>query len=215
VTTVFFLRHAESTANRNGILAGRIPDISLSERGFKESRKLVKTLSDLEFDLIISSPLQRCVETLTPFLKRSGKSLTLEPGFQEMDYGTWSGKELKKLSKKSEWKSVQSNPQKFRFPKGESFKEASRRVSAALERIEEQNPKKRILVATHGDIIKLAVTLTLGLPINKFQKLIVDPASISTVDLEHKKVIALNQKARKQWSFDLSVRSLIGGGTDR
>jgi probable phosphoglycerate mutase len=132
-----------------------------------------------------------------------------------MDYGTWSGKELKKLSKKSEWKSVQSNPEKFRFPKGESFKEASRRVSAALERIEEQNPKKRILVATHGDIIKLAVTLTLGLPINKFQKLIVDPASISTVDLEHKKVIALNQKARKQWSFDLSVRSLIGGGTDR
>jgi hypothetical protein len=43
----------------------------------------------------------------------------------------------------------------------------------------------------------------------------VDPASISTVDLEHKKVIALNQKARKQWSFDLTVRSLIGGGTDR
>jgi probable phosphoglycerate mutase len=78
-----------------------------------------------------------------------------------------------------------------------------------------QYPKQRILVATHGDIIKLAVALTLGLPINKFQKLIVDPASISTVDLEHKKVIALNQKARKQWSFDLSVRSLIGGGTDR
>ena len=215
MTTVFFLRHAESTANRNGILAGRIPDISLSERGFKESKKLVKTLTDLEFDLIISSPIQRCVETLTPFLKRSGKNLTLEPGFQEMDYGNWSGKELKILSKKPEWKSVQSNPEVFRFPKGESFKEASQRVSAALERIEEQYAKKRILVATHGDIIKLAVALTLGLPINKFQKLIVDPASISTIDLEHKKVIALNQKARKQWSLDLNVRSLIGGGTDK
>ena len=215
MTTVFFLRHAESTANRNGILAGRIPDISLSERGFKESKKLVKTLSDLEFDLIISSPIQRCVETLTPFLKRSGKNLTLEPGFQEMDYGNWSGKELKILSKKPEWKSVQSNPEVFRFPKGESFKEASQRVSAALERIEKQYAKKRILVATHGDIIKLAVALTLGLPINNFQKLIVDPASISTIDLEHKKVIALNQKARKQWSLDLSVRSLIGGGTDK
>lgn len=215
MTTVFFLRHAESTANRNGTLAGRLPDISLSERGFRESRKLVKILSDLEFDLIISSPIQRCVETLNPFLKKSGKSLTFEPGFQEMDYGTWSGKELKKLSKKPEWKLVQSNPEKFRFPKGESFKEASQRVSAALERIKEQNPRKRILVATHGDIIKLAITLTLGLPINKFQKLIVDPASISTIDLEHKKVISLNQKTRKQWSFDVSVRSLIGGGTDR
>lgn len=215
MTTIFFLRHAESNANRSGILAGRLPNISLSDSGSRESRKIAKTLCDLELDLIISSPLQRCIETISPFLKRSGKNLTFEPGFQEMDYGTWSGKELKTLSRKPDWKTIQSQPEKFRFPKGESFKEASKRVSAALKRIESENPKKRILIVTHGDIIKLAVTATLGLPINKFQHFIIDPASISTIDLQHKKVIALNQKSRRNWSFDVNLRSLIGGGTDR
>ena len=90
MTTIFFLRHAESLANELGVLAGRTPGISLSERGSKQAKGLVKELSKYEFDVVISSPLDRCIQTIDPFRQKADITIVEMEDFQEMDYGNWS-----------------------------------------------------------------------------------------------------------------------------
>lgn len=216
MTTVFFLRHAESTANEKGVLAGRTPGVELSDRGAKQAKKLTSYLSDFDFDVIISSPLERCLQTVAPYLDKTSKELHELSEFQEMDYGSWSGRELNVLAKKREWQIIQKTPEEFGFPRGESFKAAARRVRKGLSAIQRDYPDKRILIVSHGDIIKIAVTVSLALPLKNFQKLIIDPGSLTSINLSQGKLLFLNQKANlKSKVSQLGNRLMLGGGTDR
>ena len=72
-----FIRHAHSTANDAGILSGQLPGISLSKKGKKQAELLVDRLGSSHFDSIRVSPMQRCEETIAPWLK-SGYSRGLK-----------------------------------------------------------------------------------------------------------------------------------------
>ena len=183
-TLIYFLRHGHSTANAKGVLAGRDNSIALSERGQVEASELAIELKDQRWDQVISSPITRCVETLAP-LRRSLRSQKNPPTFSrdsafiEMDYGQWSGKKLALLSKKSQWADIQQRPSSFTFPEGESFLETSNRVSERLLQL--SHTGKRIIVCSHGDIIKLALADALGSHIDHFQRISISPASISAI----------------------------------
>jgi len=215
VTTIFFLRHAESLANELGVLAGRTPGIGLSKRGSKQAKGLVKKLSHYKFDVAISSPLERCIRTIEPYRKKTEIVFVEMKDFQEMDYGNWSGKELKKLAQKKEWKIIQNNPEAFTFPKGESFKNAAKRVKNALVSIENDFKNQSVLIVSHGDIIKIAITLLLGMQLKHFQKITIDPASLTAFNIDAEKLLFLNQKSKGRWNVNLSQRFQLGGGTDR
>ena len=215
MTTIFFLRHAESLANELGVLAGRTPGISLSERGSKQAKGLVRELSKYEFDVVISSPLDRCIQTIDPFREKADITIVEMEDFQEMDYGNWSGKELKALAQKKEWKIIQNNPQTFTFAKGESFRNAAKRVKNALVSIEKHFKGQNVLIVSHGDIIKIAITLLLGLQLKHFQKITIDPASLTAFNIEAQKLLFLNRKSKKRWNGNLNQRFQLGGGTDR
>ncbi len=216
MTTIFFLRHAESLANETGVLAGRTPGISLSKRGSKQAKALVKYLSSFKFDVIVSSPLERCLQTIEPYLKKHQITLIEMNEFQEMDYGSWSGKELKKLSKKKDWQVIQERPETFTFPNGESFNEAATRVRVGLKKIEKENSNQSILVVSHGDIIKMATTVSLGLPLKNFQKLTIEPASLTSINLLGQKLLFLNQKAgRRPRTRNMIQGFLLGGDSDK
>lgn len=214
MTTIFFLRHAESRANELGVLAGRTPGIRLSERGLRQSKGLVKHLSIYKFDVVISSPLERCMQTIEPFCKKADITIVEMEDFQEMDYGNWSGKELKILSQKTEWKKIQNSPETFAFAKGESFRSAAKRVKNALVSIEKDFKDQNVLIVSHGDIIKIAITVLLGLQLKQFQKLTIDPASLTAFNVDAQKLLFLNQKSRKL-KMNLSHKFQLGGGTDR
>lgn len=215
MTTIFFLRHAESLANELGVLAGRTPGIRLSERGSKQAKGLVKQLSNYKFDVIISSPLERCIQTIEPFRKKANITILEMEDFLEMDYGNWSGKELKALAQKKEWQIIQNYPERFTFAKGESFKNAAKRVKNALDSIEKQFKDQNVLIVSHGDIIKIAITVLLGLQLKHFQKITIDPASLTAFNIEAQKLLFLNQKCKKRWNGSLNQRFQLGGGTDR
>ena len=215
MTTIFFLRHAESLANELGVLAGRTPGVRLSERGLKQAKGLVKQLSNYRFDVVISSPLERCIQTIEPFRKKADISTVEMEAFQEMDYGNWSGKNLKKLAQKKEWKIIQNTPETFTFPKGESFRNAAKRINNALISIERDFKDQNILIVSHGDIIKIAITLLLGLQLKNFQKITIDPASLTAFNIDAQKLLFLNLKSKGRWNVNLSQRFQLGGGTDR
>ena len=187
---VILLRHAHSTANLAGILAGRDNSVSLSPRGFKESVDLAPFLSSHRFDAIYSSPLTRCQETIAPWVQASGVSVDLVDDLIEMEYGSWSGETLAKLSKKKKWEIIQSRPSTFRFPDGESFLEMSARANQAVLDLAEG--KERILVVSHGDVIKAILAFHLGMNLDTFQRISVDPASISIIHVPSSRVVKVN-----------------------
>ena len=187
-TTIYFIRHGHSTANGRGILAGRDNSIKLSAQGREEAQHLANRLANEKFDQLLSSPIARCLETIEPIRKtyrsqRKPPAFSRDNSFVEMDYGKWSGKKLALLSKKSEWSQIQNQPSSFIFPSGEGFLDASHRISERL--LELSTVGGRILICSHGDIIKLALAQALGIHLDHFQRIAISPASISAISYAH------------------------------
>jgi broad specificity phosphatase PhoE len=209
---IYLLRHAESEANARGILAGRDYSVNLTAKGFKDSRKIKSKLAKIDFTRVYSSPITRCVQTVTPYLDSNPRiDVTLTESLIEMDYGAWSGKKLSSLSKKKEWSLIQKRPAEFTFPNGEGFQEMRKRVKSFLNSmIDADGP---ILIVSHGDIIKMALTITLDLPLNKFQNFVVAPASISIIDYSQrsKSVISTNQRITDAGIISRASKFILGG----
>ena len=190
---VLLVRHAHSTANLKGILAGRDNRVALSPRGRQEAVELAPVLATMDFDGIYSSPLRRCKETLVPYLQGRSEQLHLVDELIEMEYGSWSGKSLSTLSRNELWKSIQSRPSTVRFPEGESFGEMSLRANQAVLNL--AAGKSRILILSHGDVIKSIVAFHLGLSLDQFQRISIDPASITRIQVPSSQVVQVNSTA--------------------
>jgi probable phosphomutase (TIGR03848 family) len=196
MTTFLLLRHAHSVANKAGILAGQLEGIGLSKDGIAQVNKLTSSFENLKIDRIISSPMQRCLETVEGIARSKRKRISIDERLIEMNYGSWSGKKLSKLSRMKEWKVIQTKPSAFRFPQGESFKELEERIESLLKDLSRKYPKETILIITHGDIVKIAASLTVGSGLNNFQKFAVDPCSLTTLSWGSKArlLLTFNQK---------------------
>lgn len=213
---IYFLRHAQSEANLTGVLAGRMPGVALSTRGKKQAVEVAKTLSSFEFSAIYSSPIERCLETVAPLAKVLRKRVRVSDDFIEMDYGKWSGKKLSLLSTDPLWRKIQGSPSKVTFPDGESFLAAERRIRRGIRRIAHAHPKGKVLIVSHGDPIKIALQISLNGELDDFQRLVIDPASISIVQWPTKVIYGINQPATRSVTLKTgSNRRALGGGSDR
>lgn len=179
--TIYLLRHGHSTANAKSILAGRDFKVSLSATGKKQALAVESELKGKKFAKIYSSPLPRCIQTLQPLSTRLQTKVEISDGVIEMEYGDWSGKKLTLLSRTKLWKSIQNRPSLVRFPGGESFLEMQSRAVEAVRSI--AIPGESVLLCSHGDVIKAIVAGFIGLHLDNFQSLSVDPASITIIDL--------------------------------
>lgn len=220
MTSFLLLRHAHSTANESGVLAGRLEGVALSRIGIKQAQTLNQALKDHRIDRIFSSPLLRCRETIQPTAKVRKKRVHYDDSFIEMDYGLWSGKKLKGLAKEKSWKTIQQNPSSFTFPQGESFSKAASRIERGLNSLAKKYPKETILIVSHGDIIKIALQLSHGGPLNNFQRFIVDTCSLSEIHWTptRRSVVRTNTRLVKP-SFvalaksTMKSRKQLGGGS--
>ena len=180
VTTVLLVRHARSTANTAGILAGRSPGVALDDAGRDQAAQLIERLRDVPIRRIVSSPLDRCLQTVTPLAQERGIPVDTDPDLAEVDYGAWTGQSLKDLSGRPEWATVQQQPSAMVFPEGESMPAMAARVAAAVRRIAATGGGP-VLVCSHGDPIAAVLADALGMHFDSFQRLAVRPASLSVV----------------------------------
>ena len=144
---------------------------------------------------IYSSPMERAMETAEPIAQALGLETVIRSGLLETDCGDWAGKTVKSLSRRKIWKEVQNNPSTFRFPGGETFIECQERMVAEFESLRTQHaPMDTVICVSHADPIKLLVAHYLGLPFDNFQRLAIEPASISVLYLDDKgcRLLALN-----------------------
>ncbi|MBP2336431.1 putative phosphomutase (TIGR03848 family) [Saccharothrix coeruleofusca] len=186
MATVILLRHARSTANGSGVLAGRQPGVRLSDKGEEQAKALVDRLADIPVDAVVTSPLERCGATLEPLLAARGLTPVVEPELAEVEYGEWTGRELKGLVEEPLWSVVQQHPSAAVFPGGEGLAAVQARAVAAVRRhdariTEEFGPRAVWVACSHGDVIKAVLADALGVHLDGFQRIVVDPASVSVV----------------------------------
>lgn len=183
MTTLFLVRHG-LTGQTGTTLYGRTAGIPLDHRGEAQARALVERFATVRLTAIYSSPLERCRQTVEPLAAAQRLAVTERPGLIEMDAGSWTGKQLSRLRRTRAWGEVQTSPSTFRFPgNGESFAEAWDRVGADVDAIARRHPKGRVAVATHGDIARLILSRYLDTPLDAFQRIVIDTASVSVVQL--------------------------------
>ncbi|TDV43671.1 histidine phosphatase family protein [Actinophytocola oryzae] len=186
MATVVLLRHARSTANNAGRLAGRSPGVELDETGRKQAEGLVERLTAVPVAAVVCSPMLRCEQTIAPLVASRGLTPVTEPSLSEVDYGDWTNRELKELGKEKLWSVVQAHPSAAVFPGGEGLANVQARAVAAVRahdaRItEEHGPSAVWLLCSHGDVLKAILADALGQHLDTFQRIVVNPASVSVV----------------------------------
>jgi probable phosphomutase (TIGR03848 family) len=182
VTTVLLVRHGVTAANQGGVLAGWTPGVRLAESGVEQVRTLGERLSGVPVAAIISSPLDRCLQTAEALAAGRDIAVETDERLGEAKYGDWTGKELKVLAKDPLWKIVQAHPSAVTFPGGEALREMqARAVEAVREHNARLGPDATWIAVSHGDVIKGILADALGMHLDGFQRIMVDPASVSVV----------------------------------
>lgn len=217
-----FIRHAHSTANDAGILSGQLPGVSLSKKGMKQAENLVERIGASAFDSARVSPLQRCEETIAPWLNsrysKGLKSYQIEDALIEMDYGSWSGRKLSSLSREKMWKEIQNRPSTVKFPDGERMRSMQKRALSSVSDAINQKKNGTHLFVSHGDVLKAIVASLLKIKLDDFQSLVIDPASITVIDFDGSKsrLLAFNDShspLAPMTTMEKSTKALLGGGS--
>jgi probable phosphomutase (TIGR03848 family) len=186
VPTLILLRHGKSTANGAGVLAGRTAGVQLDDTGVAQAEKVVDRLAGVPLAEIVCSPMVRCEQTVAPLAAARGLTPLTEPELSEVEYGAWTGRELKTLAKEPLWRVVQAHPSAAVFPGGEGLAAMQARAVAAVRRHDARiaaahGPHAVWLACSHGDVIKAVLADALATHLDNFQRIMVDTCSISVV----------------------------------
>ena len=131
-------------------ITGRLPGVSINKEGEEQARRLVR----LSADAIVSSPMERTIQTATPLAEHLGLQIQADEAFVEVDFGSWSGLTLTELDAIPEWKIFNQFRSSFRLPGGEMMLEVQRRVVEGLARHAAANSGKIVAVFSHADVIR-------------------------------------------------------------
>jgi len=184
VTTVLLVRHG-LTAMTGPVLAGRTPGVDLDDRGRTQAAEVARRLAGVAIERIVSSPLERCQQTAQLIAELRGVIVETDARLTECGYGDWTGQEIKKLAKDPLWKVVQSHPSAVTFPGdgGEAMRDAQvRAVDAVRSWNDTLGAHATWLACSHADIIKAIVADALGMHLDTFQRIVVDPCSVTVIN---------------------------------
>lgn len=191
MTTVLLIRHGRTKANAKGILAGWSPGVDLDSAGISQAKDLAKRLAHIPISKFVSSPLPRCLQTAEILASVQHRQATLETDLRlaECRYGDWTGKKLRDLAKDPLWRLVQETPSAVHFPgpDSESLLGVYHRANEAVAfwvsgtKAEAVRVNEVIALISHGDVIKTVLASALGMHLDLFQRIVVDPCSVSVV----------------------------------
>ena len=183
MTTVVLVRHG-LTHMTGPVLAGWTPGLHLDERGQKQATAVAERLRPVTFAAMVSSPLDRCLDTIGAIADGREGAVQIDDRLGECRYGDWTGRPLKELAKDPLWKVVQNHPSAVTFPgpEGEPLRETQNRAVAAVRDWNARlGPDATWLACSHGDVIKAIVADAMGLHLDSFQRIMVDPCSVTVI----------------------------------
>lgn len=189
------VRHGRTRSNADGTLAGWTPGVGLDDTGREQVSRVGRRLAATGVAAVVASPLQRCQESAAAILAAQPADRAVarhtEERLGEARYGAWTGRPLAELAEDPLWRTVQDTPSQAVFPESPDFEheglaQMQERAVAAVrawdERlVAEHGPGVVWVAVSHGDVIKALLADALATPLDHFQRIVVDPASLSVV----------------------------------
>jgi probable phosphoglycerate mutase len=169
--------------------------VRLGAVGREQAARLARRFANENIAAVHSSPLERAQETARPIAEALGKEVETAEAIVEIEFGSWSGKTFDELANDPAWSAWNSARGVNGPPGGESMLEAQARFIAHLETMRGRHSGSSVVLVSHSDVIKAGLLYHLGLPIDAYQKIEIEPASISTLAVGDwgSKVIRLNE----------------------
>lgn len=190
-TCIDLLRHGETRAG--SVYLGRT-DAPLSEHGF---RQMAEALLDApRYHAVLSSPLARCAVFAQDYAQRHGLPLHYDARFQEIDFGAWDGRSAAEIAAadagalENFWR----DPVVFTPPQAEPLLSFQARVLAAWQELPAHYPGQRVLLVTHGGVMRIILCHLQQRPLAELLSLSVPHAAL------HQAIVVHEQKQTAQAS---------------
>lgn len=181
MTRLILVRHGESIGNALRMLLGHA-DLDLSDLGYRQAEATAEALGGEKIDVIYSSDLLRAYNTAVPNAKRRGLEIIPSVNLREVSLGEWEGKTVAEVLEmygdmyEKDWLGGFGT---FRFPGGESTREAGERFYAECEKIADSNPDKTIFIAAHAAVIRAFIAIVLKIPAEEIAEKLPFPSNAS------------------------------------
>ena len=179
--TFFLMRHGETAWNRQSRVMGRL-EIPLNPQGREQAKRVARIFAALGIDAIYTSPLKRSVETALIVAGKHGFPVTIKNNLTELAFGRWERCLPADLRKDKTYHRFLKEPTRTRLPGGETLLEVQKRGIRAMRRAKREHPKGRLLLVTHGDVIRAILCHYLKLPLKEFRRFRVDNASLTALE---------------------------------
>lgn len=155
ITEFFVVRHGESEANLKGVLQGQ-SDMELNQRGVRQAEYTAERLKSEHFDCIFSSDLSRAMKTALLIAKQQRVPVYPLPSLREWDLGALQGQKWSELADRYPeiMTAFKSEIGEVMVPGGESKLDFYRRVANCLDELSARLTGKKILLITHGGVLK-------------------------------------------------------------
>ena len=209
-TLIIFVRHGK-TPTTGTRLPGRAPNLHLSNEGKSQAEIVAKEIENSsssflgsKVSAVYASPMERTQETAKPIAKTLNLRVRTLQGLNECDFGDWTGRRLRDLSKLKSWSIIQKQPSNFRFPNGESFTEMQNRMQKTVDKILERHPGETVVCVSHADPIKAILASAVGTPLDLFQRILVGPCSASVVLYTKERPLVLTLNSNGNFNGSLS-----------
>ncbi|MBF4455795.1 histidine phosphatase family protein [Acinetobacter sp. SK-43] len=181
------LRHGETTLSHT--LRGHTDD-ELTENGWLQMQSTIQqyVAGGTNWDVIFSSPLQRCHVFAINLAEQLEIPLQLNMHIKEMYFGDWEGISTQSIYENEP--ELLANfwqfPTKYHAPNGESLEQFLQRVQVGFDEIHTQmkiNQWNRALVVTHGGVIKLLTCLARHKHLNDLLKMSAELGQLYSVKM--------------------------------
>lgn len=180
---LLLIRHAAPVDDARGRCYGKL-DIGLSSEGERQAQELVRSLSGVELDAVVSSPARRAVDTARPLARTRGLEIAVFDDLRELDFGELEGMTYDEIAatRPELYARWMAEPTSVRFPGGEGYVDLGRRAAAAVASLRATYPDRTVAVVTHGGVVRAVVAGLLAVPPEHIFRLGVDHASLTVVE---------------------------------
>jgi broad specificity phosphatase PhoE len=194
VNTIHLVRHGHHAMLRHR-LCGRMPGVQLDDRGCRQMPHCAELISRTPA-AIQSSPQRRAQQSASILACHFGLPVEIIPAVDEIDYGEWTSLAFADLEGDPRWNRWNARRGTSSPPGGESMRALQRRVVRHLEQLRRVKTDATIVIVSHAEPIRAALLYYSRIPLDNFLSVDVDPASISTLTVEHAgiRVTQINQR---------------------
>lgn len=202
-TEITIVRHGETIWNTEKRIQGHL-NSKLTENGLLQAKLVAKALAKRTFDVVISSDLQRAVDTAKIINTKLLLPLEYNSNLRERSFGILEGKTIAEIEKQhpNEYTFYKERNPEYVVPKGESTEQLFKRVTSEIENIAQKYHHKKVLIVSHGLVLEMMLYKTFSIALNKPRSFSINNSSISSFYIDD------NSWFLKEWGVIEHLQSL-------